>query len=342
MPGECVGSTSATGVSDLSTLQSFLNACELMPLVDKVRLPGTPPASQLGKFHLCCRYGNCVARFTVSSILRIRNGGKGHSPLFTLEGNFFRDGCLLVDVTTVSLLAAGKTFDELFPHATISSVSISSLVQLVDVECIAGDSDDVVASGGASTGDAHKGSAYNLLLSRGEVSVIFHHSPLGVHFPVDTQSGAVYDSLITTDLCVMYYPLGSTAAPLSSSGAENSLPSVTIRRFTHLPSTWEQSLERDDTLKHNALYHFTDWVRGRVPCAVCELSGFRCAQLHQEDVGMSCRTYVVPLTGAILVVRWETPTQEWERYLPLLQNFVDTLHLEDPSGSATALNKGLP
>ncbi|CBH14691.1 hypothetical protein, conserved [Trypanosoma brucei gambiense DAL972] len=319
-----VGNMQQANQISLQDLQKLLDACCPTPLVDEIRLAGTSAGTLQGKLHIACRYGNRVVQFTAASALTVRSARDNEDFIFSLEGDVLAQNRIVFDAATIDALISGKTLDELFSCPGPQCMRVSSLVQLIHMEDLTEISHNL--GNGASNGDVTreinlKVSGSRLLLSAGEVSVVFHHAHLGVHFPINSHHGVICEPVLTTDLCLMYYPLGSAAA----------LPNAMMRRVRQLPPTWERSLHTDDALRHNALFHFTDWMRGSVPCITCDLSGFRCAQLYEEKDGMSCRTYVVPLAEEIMVLRWETSTCDWEQHLPHLQKFIDTLHLEVPT-----------
>ncbi|KEG08454.1 hypothetical protein DQ04_07151010 [Trypanosoma grayi] len=315
-------------------IQVLLDACLSVPLVDGLRLPGTPAGSCEGRLRLTCRHKNRNVVFAVSTVVTARSvgGNKGKkkgNALFILEGDVLPDGRILMDIVSLDSIVKGAAIDTLFPCGVQDTLPVSSFVSVVAVE--------EIGSGVQNDNDAGQNASGNVprLWCEEEdlVTIAFSHTSLGVHFAVNPRGGVVREPILTDDLLMLYYPLGEEGTTMKGADAALSVvpPRVTIRRITQVPPTWEKFIATEDELKHNVLFHFTDWAKERVPCTVCDLNGIRCVQLHEEKEEHSCRSYVIPWSHDILVVRWETETSKWEQHLPLLQKFLDTLHLADPS-----------
>ncbi|EKF31701.1 hypothetical protein MOQ_004460 [Trypanosoma cruzi marinkellei] len=310
-------------------LQMLLDACRLVPLVDGVRLPGTPMGSQRGCLKLKYQYRNHMLVFTLPSCVSVRtNEGKyqkgnkdASDALFVLEGDVLPGKKIVVGSAALDAIVKGTSIDALFPSSMPGCPSVSSLLSLDAVEESAPPINDAATDHATRP---HEEDAMN---------VVFSHKYLGVSFSVNPKTGFVYEPIFTEDLIVLYYPLGDEAhyAPPSGQMRDVAPPRFSVRHVTQLSPLWEKFVSTDDELKHNVLFHFTDWNKEKVPCSMCDISGFKGIQLFECKEGHSCRSYVIPRANSILVVRWETETKDWDMHLPLLQKFLDTLHLADPS-----------
>ncbi|ESL09936.1 hypothetical protein TRSC58_02337 [Trypanosoma rangeli SC58] len=308
-------------------VEMLLGACSLVPLVNGLCLPGTPAGARKGSLRLTYRHGNNILVFALSSLVAVRQNVERDEkrnkdaldPLFFLEGDVLPDKKIAVGGDTLDALVKGISVDALFPSSTPAHPLVSSLFSLVTVE-------ELVACVENGAGDCAPP-----LYEDDVMKIVFSHPYLGVSFSVNPKSGVVYEPILTKDLLLLYYPLGDEARYSLSSGPreDDAPPRVSLRHLTQLPPTWEKLLSTEDELKHNVLFHFTDWTRERVSCSMCDVNGLQGVQLFESKEDHSCRTYVIPRDNAILVIRWETKTRDWAMYLPLLQKFLDSLLLED-------------
>ncbi|KAF8298759.1 Present in the outer mitochondrial membrane proteome 7 [Trypanosoma cruzi] len=309
-------------------LQMLLDACRLVPLVDGVRLPGTPVGSQRGCLRLKYQYGGHMLVFSLPSSVSVRTneeknkkGNKGASDaLFVLEGDVLPGNKIVVGSAALDAIVKGTSIDALFPLSAPGCPPLSSLLSLDAVE----ESASPIADGATDHATRPR--------EEDAMNVVFSHEYLGVSFSVNPKNGFVYEPILTEDLLLLYYPLGDEAhyAPPSGQMRNVAPPRFSVRRVTQLSPLWEKFVSTEDELKHNVLFHFTDWTKEQVPCSLCDISGFKGIQLFESKEGHSCRSYVIPRADSILVVRWETETKDWDMHLPLLQKFLDTLHLADP------------
>ncbi|RNF17142.1 uncharacterized protein Tco025E_05071 [Trypanosoma conorhini] len=309
-------------------IQMLLDACRVVPLVDGLRLAGTPVGAGKGSLRLTYRHGNNVLVFALSPSLTVRQNvepeGKGDNdalrPLFFIEGEVLREKRIGVGSDALGALVRGTSVDALFPPPTPAHPPVSSLVSLVAVEELAAP----VANG--------VGGRAPLPHGEDAMSIVFSHPYLGVSFSVNPKTGVVHEPILAEDLLVLYWPLGDETRRSLPSGPGEGVapPRVSIRRLTQPPPTWEKFLSTEDELRHNVLFHFTDWTTERVPCTMCDVNGLQGVQLFESKEGRSCRTYVIPRGDVILVVRWETESKDWDAHLTLLQRFLDTLLLAEP------------
>lgn len=314
-------------------IQMLLDACSPVPLVDGLRLPATPAGCQRGSLRVTCRRGEYMVVFSVSTIISVRrsvgekeSGNKnGDSALFTLEGEVLPKGKICISGATLEALVKRRaTIDALFPGDSPDCLPVSSHVSLLAVEEFCS---STKSAGGVDGAANMRGEDEDVL------SIVFCHPQLGVSFSVEPRTGVVREPILTDDLLVLYYPLGDESRDSDASNSANNItsPRVSIRRVTRLPQTWKRALSSENELKHSVLFHFTEWTKTRVPCSVSQFNDFMCVQLYEEKEGWKCRSYVVPFEDAALVVRWETESEEWDAHLPLLQKFVDTLHVSHAS-----------
>ncbi|KAG8345664.1 hypothetical protein TRVL_03503 [Trypanosoma vivax] len=316
-----------------SDLQCLLKACLPVPVADGVLLPGTPSGSQKGCLRITCSDGDCSLTFVAQLPLVVRCAENGENFLFALEGIPLPGGLIVLDSTTVQSIANGTAIDDLFPRKCHKHPPVSSLFRLIYMERRAHDNGDSTTHVSCTHGSEPNFQVVDLPTKAGDVSVVCCHPNIGIHFPISTRNGVVHEPVLTDDLILMYYPLGDEKSFKPSQvfeGSSAAPPLFTVRRLATLPSTWETSPGTEEALIHNVRIHFTDWAREKIPSTVCDISGFRCVQLSEEKEGRFCRTYVVPMGGALTVLRWETQTRELEMHLPLLYSFLDTLHLENP------------
>ncbi|ORC92152.1 uncharacterized protein TM35_000043660 [Trypanosoma theileri] len=336
----------------LSDLQILLNACRLVPLVDEFRFPDTPVGVREGRLRVTCSNSNYIAVFAVPTTISVKSvvsesskNNKNDESLFVLEGDVLPGGKITIDATIIDSLVKGDTIDTLFPNKDSGYSPVSSFLTLVSVQELVRRSpkDDTNIMNTINTTNSST-SQVQLSTKKEEeeedrVNVAFSHLQLGVSFSVNPHSGIVHEPVLTDDLLALYYPLGdgetSSFSSEKKTTTENVVvdvpPCAVIRRLTQIPPTWEKYLSTDDELKHNVLFHFTDWVNERVSSSICELNGIRCVQMNEEKEGHSCRSYIIPFAHGILVIRWETKSSEWELHLPHLQKILDTLHLIDPT-----------
>ncbi|KAH9601759.1 hypothetical protein LSM04_007153 [Trypanosoma melophagium] len=328
----------------------LLNACRLVPLVDGFRFPDTPVGVGEGRLRVTCSSSNYIVVFAVPTIISVksvvnenRKSNKNGKSLFVLEGDVLPDGNIIVDATALDSLVKGVAIDTLFPTKNGGCLPVSSFLTLVSVQDLVHQTPNDDTNGNSNNKDS---STSESLLSKEKknkkdgkeeedrVNVAFSHFPLGVSFSVNPHGGIVREPVLTDDLLLLYYPLGDEGITVSQETTSESVvvpPCAEIRRLSQIPPTWEKYLATDDELKHNVLFHFTDWVKERVSSSICELNGIRCVQMNEEKEDHSCRSYIVPFAHEILIVRWETKSSEWDLHLPHLQQFLDTLHLVEPT-----------
>lgn len=155
------------------------------------------------------------------------------------------------------------------------------------------------------------------------VTMVYVQPQLGVLFSVHPLSTVVYEPWMTQLPTILYYPLGEGDA-----ADEVAPPHLSIEYVAELPATWEVLKKDEEELRHNVLFHFTNWEVATVTASMVEISGIRCVMFHEELGGRRCRSYVLPRGSTVLVVRWETAAESWEKHLPVFQQTLDTLHVD--------------
>ncbi|KAL7710133.1 hypothetical protein N2W54_008034 [Lotmaria passim] len=158
------------------------------------------------------------------------------------------------------------------------------------------------------------------------VTLVYVQPKLGVLFSVHPLSSVVYEPWMTDLPTILYYPLGEDVEADREGYAAP--PLMSIQYILELPSTWEVVKKDEEELRHNVLFHFTNWEAATVSSSMTEISGLRCVMFHEVRDGRRCRSYILPRGSTVLVVRWETSVEMWETYLPLLQQTLDTLHVD--------------
>ncbi|KAG5492731.1 hypothetical protein JKF63_01311 [Porcisia hertigi] len=155
-----------------------------------------------------------------------------------------------------------------------------------------------------------------------DVTLVYVQPKLGVVFSVHPHSAVVYEPWMTDLPTILYYPFGDAAE-------DDEPPRMTIQHVAELPSTWEVLAGDDEEFVHNVLFHFTDEKRAvAVSTTLTEISGIRCAMFHEVREARRCRTYVLPRGATVLIVRWETLEDCWDRDLQVFQQTLDTLHID--------------
>ncbi|KAG5467436.1 hypothetical protein CUR178_01079 [Leishmania enriettii] len=153
------------------------------------------------------------------------------------------------------------------------------------------------------------------------VTIVYVQPKFGVLFSVHLRSAVVYEPWMTDLPTILYYPLGDAAE-------DEELPSMMIEYVEELPKTWEVLARDDEEFVHNVLFHFTNREAAAVSATLTEISGMHCAMFHETREGHRCRSYVLPRGATLLVIRWVTLEERWERDLPVLQQTLDTLYID--------------
>ncbi|KAG5492187.1 hypothetical protein GH5_01095 [Leishmania sp. Ghana 2012 LV757] len=153
------------------------------------------------------------------------------------------------------------------------------------------------------------------------VTIVYVQPRFGVLFSVHLRSAVVYEPWMTDLPSILYYPLGDAAE-------DEELPSMTIEYVEELPETWEVLASDNEEFVHNVLFHFTNREAAAVSATLTEIGGMRCAMFHETREGHRCRSYVLPRGATVLVIRWVTLEERWERDLPVLQQTLDTLYID--------------
>ncbi|KPA86340.1 putative mitochondrial hypothetical protein [Leptomonas pyrrhocoris] len=158
------------------------------------------------------------------------------------------------------------------------------------------------------------------------VTMVYAQPQLGVLFSVSPRSSVVYEPWMTDLPTILYYPLGEDV--MNDGEDHQAPPLMSIEYVLELPDTWEVQKKDSEELRHNVLFHFTNWEAAAVSSSMTELSGMRCVMFHEARDGRRCRSYILPRDSTVLIVRWETSVETWEKYLPLFQQTLDTLHID--------------
>ncbi|CAJ1993124.1 protein of unknown function - conserved [Leishmania donovani] len=153
------------------------------------------------------------------------------------------------------------------------------------------------------------------------VTMVYVQPKFGVLFSVHPRSAVVYEPWMTEQPTILYYPLGDAADDEGS-------PRMTIEYVVELPKTWEVFARDDEEFVHNVLFHFTSGEAAAISTTLTEISGIRCAMFHETRESRRCRTYVLPRGATLLVIRWETLAESWDKDLPVFQQTLDTLHID--------------
>ncbi|KPI86081.1 hypothetical protein ABL78_4842 [Leptomonas seymouri] len=158
------------------------------------------------------------------------------------------------------------------------------------------------------------------------VTMVYAQPQFGLLFSVHPLSSVIYEPWMTDLPTILYYPLGeNTEADGEGCGAP---PLMSIEYLLELPKTWEVLKKDEEELRHNVLFHFTNWEAATVSSSMTEISGMRCVMFHEVCAGRRCRSYILPRGSTVLIVRWETAVETWEKYLPVFQQTLDTLHID--------------
>ncbi|KAG5466892.1 hypothetical protein LSCM1_01069 [Leishmania martiniquensis] len=152
------------------------------------------------------------------------------------------------------------------------------------------------------------------------VTIVYVQPKLGVFFSVHPHSAVVYEPWMTDVPTILYCPLGDAE--------DEESPRMRIQYVEEVPKTWEAATNDDEEFVRNVLFHFTDRGASAASTTLTEISGMRCAMFHETREGHRCRTYVLPRGETVLAVRWETLEERWDRDLPVLQQTLDTLHVD--------------
>lgn len=153
------------------------------------------------------------------------------------------------------------------------------------------------------------------------VTMVYVQPKFGVLFSVHPRSAVVYEPWMTEQPTILYYPLGDAAEDEES-------PRMTIEYVVELPKTWEVFARDDEEFVHNVLFHFTTGEAAAISTTLTEISGIRCAMFNQTRESRRCRTYVLPRGATLLVIRWETLAESWDKDLSVFQQTLDTLHID--------------
>ncbi|GET92828.1 hypothetical protein, conserved [Leishmania tarentolae] len=153
------------------------------------------------------------------------------------------------------------------------------------------------------------------------VTMVYVQPKFGVLFAVHPRSAVVYEPWMTEQPTILYYPLGDAVE-------DEEPPRMTIEYVVDLPKTWEVFASDDDELVHNVLFHFTNDELPAISTTLTEISGIRCVMFHETRESRRCRTYVLPRGATLLVIRWETLAECWDKDLPVFQQTLDTLHVD--------------
>ncbi|CBZ30862.1 conserved hypothetical protein [Leishmania mexicana MHOM/GT/2001/U1103] len=153
------------------------------------------------------------------------------------------------------------------------------------------------------------------------VTMVYVQPKFGVLFSVNPRSAVVYEPWMTEQPTILYYPLGDAAEDVES-------PRMTIEYVVELPKTWEVFANDDEEFVHNVLFHFTSGEAAAISTTLTGISGIRCAMFHETRESRRCRTYVLPRGATLLVIRWETLAESWDKDLPVFQQTLDTLHID--------------
>nr|CAJ2480900.1 unnamed protein product [Leishmania braziliensis] len=153
------------------------------------------------------------------------------------------------------------------------------------------------------------------------VTTVYVQPKFGVLFSVHPRSAVVYEPWLTDLPTILYYPLGDAVE-------DEMPPRMTIEYVVEMPKTWEVLTSDDKEFLHNVLSHFTNGDVAAGSATLTEISGIGCAMFHETREGCRCRTYVLPRGATVLVIRWMTSVDSWDRDLPVFQQTLDTLHVD--------------